>query len=60
MKRTLLIFKKLLELTEKNVGCLICDLTAVLSVNNIVTKKTELNYSLDFVDKGVHFKTCQP
>ena len=59
MKRTLLLFKKLLKLTEKKVGCLIWDLTAVLSVNNIVIK-TELNYSLDFMDKGVHFKTCQP
>ena len=38
MKRTLLIFKKLLKLTEKKVGCLIWDLTAILSVNNIVIK----------------------
>ena len=43
MKRTLLLFKKLLKLTEKKVGCLIWDLTAVLSVNNIVIKnRTEL------------------
>ena len=60
MKRILLIFKELLKLTEKQVGCLIWDLTAVLSVNNIVINKTELNYSLDFVDKGVYFKTGQP
>ena len=39
MKRTPLIFKKLLKLTEEKVGCLIWDLTAVLSVNNIVIKK---------------------
>ena len=39
MKRILLIFKELLKLTEKQVGCLIWDLTAVLSVNNIVIKK---------------------